>query len=92
MIDTVIGKKSNGEAWLTLTERKTREELIFKIDGKSREVTHVAIASLRERYGSLFPKVFKTVAADNGSKFADLTASVKGEEGTDVYYTHPYTS
>lgn len=91
-IDTVIGKKSNDEALLTLTERKTREELIFKIDGKNSEAAGVALTGLRERYGPLFPKVFKTVTADNGSEFADLAISVKSEEGTEVYYTHPYTS
>ena len=55
-IDTVTGKKSNDEALLTLTERKTREELILKIDGKNSGATGAAIAALRERYGPLFPQ------------------------------------
>lgn len=90
-IDTVIGKKSNDEALMTLTERKTRKELIFKVDGKNKEAIGVAIACLQESYGPLFPNVFKTVTADNGSEFTDLATLIEGE-GTAVYYTHPYTS
>ena len=35
-------------------------------------------------------KEFKTVTADNGSEFAQLTELAK--QGTQVYFTHPYSS
>ena len=90
-IDTVIGKKSQDAALLTLTERKTRKELIVKLSSKSSEAVSKAIADLREDYGSRFSQVFKTITADNGSEFAELGMSVKDEK-TEVYFTHPYTS
>jgi len=36
-IDTVVGKRSNDAVLLTLTERKTRYELIFLLDSKNSE-------------------------------------------------------
>jgi IS30 family transposase len=90
-IDTVIGKKSQDEALMTLTERKTRKEFILRVEVKDSEAVSVSIGDLRKRYGSLFSHVFKTITADNGSKFADLGLSVEDEE-TEIYFTHPYTS
>lgn len=90
-IDTVIGKKSQDEALLTLTERKTRKELIFKIGAKASDAVNTAIEGLRKEYGTHFQHVFKTITADNGSEFAELGPSVEKEE-TEIYFTHPYTS
>jgi len=90
-IDTVIGKKSQDEALMTLTERKTRKEIIVRVTAKNSEAISLSIADLRESYGSLFSHLFKTITADNGSEFADLCLSVENEE-TEVYFTHPYTS
>ena len=90
-IDTVIGKKSQDKALLTITERKTRKEIIIKIASKESEAVSASIRSLRNTYGSLFPKVFKTITADNGSAFAELLPSVEGED-TKIYYTHPYSA
>lgn len=90
-IDTVLGKKSQDNALLTLTERQTREEIIVKIQDKTSEAVSAAIKILREKYGVLFSSIFKTITSDNGSEFADLTIALK-EEHTTVYFTHPYTS
>jgi IS30 family transposase len=90
-IDTVIGKKSNDEALLTLTERKTRKEIILKVLSKTSESINQAIDELKKVYGSRFSRVFKTITADNGSEFAELAANAE-EKGTQIYFTHPYTS
>lgn len=90
-IDTVIGKKSKDQALLTLTERKTREEIIVRVPGKDTPSVTDAIANLKNNYGDQFSKIFKTITADNGSEFADLGVSVEKDE-TEVYFTHPYTS
>jgi IS30 family transposase len=90
-IDTVIGKKSNDEALMTLTERKTRNEIIFKVSGKESEAITEAISRLKTTYGPAFSTIFKTITADNGSEFAELAHSVKDQE-TVVYFTHPYAS
>jgi IS30 family transposase len=90
-IDTVIGKKSQDEALLTITERKTRKEIIIKIASKESEAVSASITKLRNAYGSIFSQVFKTITSDNGSEFADLIPSVKSED-TKIYYTHPYSA
>lgn len=90
-IDTVIGKKSRDQVLLTLTERKTRKEIIVKIDSKTSEAVGEGIQIIQKKYGAYFKKLFKTITADNGSEFADLTVILK-ETKTEVYYTHPYSS
>ena len=88
-IDTVVGKRASGEVLLTLDERMTRRRHVLKISGKTKEGVAAGLETLRRQYGSLFPKVFKSITSDNGSEFSDLTESFK--EGT-VYFTHPYSS
>lgn len=90
-IDTVIGKKSQDEALLTITERKTRKEIILRILAKSSEAVSAAICEIRKNYGSNFAKVFKTITADNGSEFSELDTSVLSED-TEIFFAHPYTS
>lgn len=90
-IDTVIGKKSNDEALLTITERKTRKEIILKIASKESEAVKSSINELRNVYRSSFSQIFKTITSDNGSEFAELVSSVSNE-GTEIFYSHPYTS
>lgn len=90
-IDTVIGKKTKDQALLTLTERKTRKELIFRVTAKDSLSVFEAMTHLKTSYGDQFSKVFKTITADNGSEFSELGIAVKNQ-GTEVYFTHPYTS
>ena len=37
-----------------------------------------------------FPKLFKSITADNGSEFAGLSEALQGL--SDVYFAHPYSS
>jgi IS30 family transposase len=90
-IDTVLGNRQQGAALLTLTERKTRKEHIFKIKRKTTEGVQEAIQYLKAIYDTAFPSVFKTITSDNGSEFSELSQSI-GVEQVKVYYTHPYTS
>ena len=48
------------------------------------------ITRLREEYGSKFSEVFKSITADNGTEFTDLS-SIE-QYGTKVYFAHPYSS
>lgn len=89
-IDTVLGSRTQGAALLTLTERKTRHEHILKMSGKTAACVREALQALKHSYGSIFSKVFKTITADNGSEFSQLSESL--EPTQQVYYTHPYTS
>jgi transposase, IS30 family len=90
-IDTVLGSRTKGSALLTLTERQTRMEHIFKIDQKSIEGVDKAIQALKARYGEHFPAIFKSITSDNGSEFSTLAQSIDCEQ-VEIYYTHPYTS
>ncbi|MCO7175710.1 IS30 family transposase [Sporolactobacillus kofuensis] len=91
-MDTSVGKKSGeDDVLLTLVERKTRDTISQKIDGKDPDSVDYAIKRLIDQFGSLFGRVFKTITADNGSEFSGLVNSLK-EQNTHVYYTHPYAA
>jgi IS30 family transposase len=90
-IDTVVGRRSKDEALLTLTERKTRQELIIRLARKDSESVQTAMKELQERVGASFPKIFRSITADNGSEFADLSALLT-PWNCQVYFSHPYSS
>lgn len=96
--DLVVGKDGKGAALLTFTERKTREEIIFKIPGKKAEYVAKSIDKLERRYKSEFKNKFKTITFDNGGEFRDYKALEKSydkrkkEARVKVYYAHPYRS
>lgn len=81
-IDLVILNKTKGEQLLTLTDRKTRYEIVRLIKDKRSESVHEVLKKLSEQYN------FKSITADNGSEFMRL------EEVMDcpIYYAHPYSS
>jgi len=90
-IDTVIGKREGKEAvLLTLTERQTRYELIFKIASKTSDAVGTALQTLQDSVGMPFSCLFKSITSDNGSEFAKLNNQLP--DTTHVYYTHPYSS
>ena len=96
-IDLVVGGQGKGPAaLLTLTERKTRKEIIRKIKDKTQKAVARAINGIERQMGAeAFRTVFKSITADNGSEFLDheaLERSVFGETRTLIYYAHPYSS
>jgi IS30 family transposase len=90
-IDTVLGTRAKGAVLLTLTERKTRHEHILKIGQKTATCVKQALQALKQTYGPIFSKVFKTITADNGSEFSELSHALD-DTNQQVYYAHPYTS
>lgn len=97
-IDLVVGGKGKGSAvLLTLTERKTRKEIIRKLKDKTQGAVARAINGIERTMGKeAFRIVFKSITADNGSEFLDyeaLESSVFGPcSRTRIYYAHPYSS
>jgi IS30 family transposase len=79
-IDTVLLTKERGECLLTLTERKTRLEIIRLIPDKT---TYSVNQSLREMDFSAL-----SVTSDNGKEFAKLSEALE----CPVYYCHAYAS
>lgn len=98
--DTVYsGKKKKGKAALfTITERKTRKEVIIRIPDRQAETIVKAVDALERKWGApSFRSVFKSITFDNGSEFAlaeKLEASCinKSIPRTKVYYAHAYSS
>ena len=93
-IDCVLGEKSNKDnVLLTLVERKTRYAIISEMPSHSAISVTKALEKLKDFLGSKFSEVFKSITADNGSEFADLSDfEKKTETKTKVYFTHPYSS
>ena len=90
-IDSVLGKKNvNEPAVIALTERKLRETIWLKAKNHSAEAMDEALDELFQTFGSKYREVFKTITADNGSEFANLS-KLEGK-GIGIYFTHPYTS
>ena len=91
-IDTVIGtRKGKHECLLTITERKTRYEMIFKISCKTAEEVNNKIIQIRNYVNKHFYKIFKSFSTDNGSEFSGLI-NLFSNSKTSVYYCHPYCS
>lgn len=96
--DLVIGIKKRGAVLFTLTERKTREEIIVKIPGKKAEYVAEALDLIERRYKKIFYTKFKTITFDNGGEFRNWKSLEKSYDNrrktarTQVYYAHPYRS
>ena len=96
--DLVIGTKKRGAVLFTLTERKTREEIIVKIPGKKAEYVAKALDKIEKRYKKIFYKKFKTITFDNGGEFRNWKSLEKSYDKrrktprVQVYYAHPYRS
>ena len=96
-MDSVIGQRGKSKnTLLVLTERKTRDEIIFKLPDKTAEAVVDALDALERKWGGMFKQVFKSITVDNGSEFAyceELECSILGEgKRTQLYYCHPYSS
>ena len=93
-MDCVCGK---GRATLlVLSERLTRQEIIFKMENQKSASVIKCLNSLERSFGKKFKQVFKSITMDNGSEFADYKGIEKSIYGkgkrTTTYYCHPYCS
>jgi|SRR5690625_908313 len=90
-IDTVQGIQGADDAvLLTLVERKTRLEVMIKIDGKDADSVSHAMRELADKAGTDMASMFKSITSDNGSEFSTLENDLKST--TSVYFCHPYAS
>jgi Transposase and inactivated derivatives, IS30 family len=94
--DLVIGKVTKGAVLFTLTERKTREEIIMKIGSKETKNIAKAFDKLERKYGRKFYQKFKTITFDNGAEFRGYEGIEKAKRRKGnrfkIYYAHPYCS
>ena len=94
--DLVVGKQGTKAVLFTLTERKTRQEIIMKLPNKKTETIAKALDKIERRYKSKFYKTFKSITFDNGVEFMGYKGLEKScrikKKRTEVYYAHPYCS
>ena len=94
--DTVKGPLGAKAGLFTLTERKTREEIIVKIYDGTHAAIQEAIDGLEMKYGAAFKVKFRSITFDNGAEFLGwktleislLTAGLR----TIIYFAHSYSS
>ncbi|GAA0058503.1 IS30 family transposase [Streptococcus canis] len=82
-IDTVIQTRAKNECLLTLTDRKSRYQMIRLIPDKSASSVNQALKSILKVYQ------INSITADNGAEFSRLSEIFDPEN---IYYTHPYSS
>ncbi len=98
-MDSVVGKRQNsGKAFLVLTERKTRSEIIMLVkDHSSGEVVR-SLDKLERKFGEKdFRNIFKSITVDNGMEFQDYKGMMRSRRNktlprTQIYYCHAYRS
>lgn len=91
-LDTVLGKKEGThECLLTLTERKTRFEIIFKLQAKTSKEVVNKINMLKSHLKRYFNKLIKSITTDNGPEFSDFLKIIENTKA-DIYFCHPYCS
>lgn len=93
-MDLVVGKKDTRPVLLTLTERYSRQELIFKLPNRQ-AATIRGVFDRLERQLPDFKQRFKSITTDNGSEFLEydkLIRSIRGGQRFEVYYCHSYAA
>jgi IS30 family transposase len=95
--DCVKGPLGSTSGLFTLTERKTLEEIIIKLDQCTQSEIKKAIDSLEKKFGAKFKLKFKSITFDNGSEFLDwksleLSILNPNQSRTTTYFAHAYSS
>lgn len=97
-MDTVVsGQKKSKVCLLVLTERKTREEEIYKMPDKCARSTVAVLDSIEKAIGSdAFRQRYCSITSDNGVEFLDSDgismSCIDDKPRTAYYYCHPYCS
>ena len=81
----------------TLTERKTREEIIIKLEQGTQEAVKAAMDALEMKHGACFKMKFKSITFDNGVEFLgwkllEISILELVERRTTIYFAHAYSS
>jgi len=95
--DCVKGLRNKKAGLFALTERLSREQIIFKIKALTQESILKAMNKLEYRYQGYFKDKFKSITFDNGGEFLNWQAietSILNNKNkrTIAYFAHPYSS
>lgn len=95
-IDLIVGCEGSKAAVLTITDRKGRAELAYKLPDKRAASVRAVFDRLERKLGKRrFREMFKSITTDNGSEFLEydlLTRSIYGGKRFEVYYCHSYSA
>ncbi len=95
--DCVKGTQGTTTSLLTLTERKTLEEIIIKLEQATQEEVQKAFDDLERKYGVGFKLKFKTITFDNGVEFLnwktlELSVLNRNTRRVTIYFAHAYSA
>lgn len=91
-LDTVIGtKEGKHKCLMTLTDRKSKFEIIIILESKTKEEVILKFKNLKRYLKKKINKVMKSLTTDNGSEFAGFLDIIK-TTGASLYFCYPYAS
>lgn len=95
-IDLIVGAAKTKGALLTITDRKGRTGMGFRLPDKRAGSVRAVFDRLERKLGKRrFRKMFRSITTDNGSEFLEyekLTESIFGGKRFQVYYCHSYSA
>lgn len=94
-MDLVVGCANSSPVLLTLTERFSRRELIFKLPNRKAATIRGVFDMLERKMRKGFRNIFRSITTDNGPEFLEydkLIQSIYGGRRFDVYYCHSYAA
>ena len=91
-LDTVISSsKGQHKALMTLTERKTRFEIIGVLEAKTKEEVILKFKKIKYYLKSNIKNIINSITTDNGTEFSGFLDIIE-LTGTKFYFCHPYAS
>lgn len=91
-LDTVISTtKGTHKCLMTLTERKTRYEIIGILEVKTKEEVIAKFKKIQEYLKENIKSIINSITTDNGGEFAGFLEIIE-ITGAKFYFCHPYAS
>lgn len=91
-LDTVISTtKGVHKCLMTLTERKTRFEIIGILEAKTKEEVIIKFKKIKNYLNKNIKTIINSITTDNGSEFSGFLEIIK-ITGAKFYFCHPYAS
>ena len=91
-LDTVIStSKGIHKCLMTLTERKTRFEIIGTLEAKSKDEIICKFKKIKDYLKNNIKELIKSLTTDNGTEFSGFKEIIE-ITGAKLYFCHPYAS
>lgn len=91
-LDTVISSsKGQHKALMTLTERKTRFEIIGLLEAKTKEEVILKFKKIKDYTKTNIKDIINSITTDNGTEFSGFLDIIE-LTGAKFFFCHPYAS